>query len=113
MPRSPASPCTNIRCPNLRPCSQHTKRAWQSNEGRSAASRGYDGDWSRLRAQVLIEEPYCRLCYAPSTTADHILPLATHPQLRLVRANIQALCTRCQRHKTASIDSKQRPTRPT
>jgi 5-methylcytosine-specific restriction protein A len=45
----------------------------------TAAQRGYGGDWRRLRAQVLREEPICRLCeaekrYTVSTHVDHIIP---------------------------------------
>jgi 5-methylcytosine-specific restriction endonuclease McrA len=56
--------------------------------------------WRRLRDQVVSEEPTCRLrfpaiCTLVSTTAAHIRPVITHPELALVRSNVEGACTPC------------------
>lgn len=67
-------------------------------DGLSPAQRGYDADWRRLRAQVLIEEPFCPACAAKgirraSTDVDHIRPFKGRDDpLRLARGNLRALC---------------------
>lgn len=73
----------------------------------SAAARGYDATWRRLRLVVLAEEPLCRFCQArgrvvPATEVDHIEPIALRPELRLVRANLRATCRPCHSALTAS-----------
>lgn len=66
----------------------------------SAASRGYDRTWQRLRLVVLAEEPLCRFCQqrgelVEATVIDHIVPIAVRPELRLDRSNLRALCKPC------------------
>lgn len=56
--------------------------------------------WRRLRDQVVNEEPTCRLrfagiCTTISTTAAHIKPVSTHPELALERTNVEGSCTEC------------------
>lgn len=56
--------------------------------------------WRRLRDQVVAEEPTCRLkfagiCTLVSTTADHIKPVTTHPELALSRSNLRGACGPC------------------
>ncbi|ASW89586.1 HNH endonuclease [Mycobacterium marseillense] len=55
--------------------------------------------WRKLRAQVLKEEPTCRLqlegCTGVSTSADHIIPTSINPSLALVRSNLQGACKEC------------------
>lgn len=57
--------------------------------------------WRKLRDQVVIEEPDCRLrlpeCTGRSVTADHILPVKTHPHLALERSNCRGACDSCNR----------------
>lgn len=68
----------------------------------SAAARGYDGEWRRLRVQVLAEEPNCRQCGRPAQHVDHITPLregGTHE-----RSNLQGLCHPCHSRLTARYD---------
>lgn len=59
--------------------------------------------WKRLRRQVVIEEPICWLklegCSGQSTTADHIQPVSSHPELALVRANLRGACKSCNRKR--------------
>lgn len=64
----------------------------------TAAARGYDAEWRRIRAAVLAEEPLCRLCSdrgetTAATCVDHIRPQSkggTHD-----RENLRPLCSRC------------------
>lgn len=56
--------------------------------------------WARLRDQVVREEPICQLqlpgiCTHWSETADHIEPVATHPELGRVRSNLRGACRAC------------------
>lgn len=76
-----------------------TQRPWRQHVGTSAASRGYDADWERLRQQVLSEETNCRACGSPATDVDHAIPKALGGTD--LRANLEALCGPCHRTKTA------------
>jgi 5-methylcytosine-specific restriction endonuclease McrA len=68
----------------------------QGNTG----ERGYDRRWREMSERIRREQPLCQHCLhrgisRPSRECHHILPIATHPELRLVRSNIVALCTQC------------------
>ena len=54
----------------------------------------YDYAWSKLSKRVRIEEPFCYACGAPSTSADHIVPVSERPDLRLVRSNVRGSCAK-------------------
>jgi 5-methylcytosine-specific restriction protein A len=59
----------------------------------------------RMRAEVLAEEPCCRLCLGEgkrvrATEVDHIVPLALGGSE--ARANKQALCKPCHEAKSKS-----------
>jgi len=62
--------------------------------------------WRRLALQVVAEEPVCWLrlpgCTSRSTSADHIIPVSTRPDLALVRSNCRGACKSCntRRHTT-------------
>jgi 5-methylcytosine-specific restriction endonuclease McrA len=55
--------------------------------------------WRRLSNRVVREEPTCWLrlpgCTIRSTTADHIIPVSTRPELALVRTNCRGACRSC------------------
>ena len=55
--------------------------------------------WTRLRDQVVREEPTCWLqlpvCTGLSQTADHLAPVSERPELALVRSNLRGICHRC------------------
>jgi 5-methylcytosine-specific restriction protein A len=124
MPRAAPRVCNHRGCSRLTDggprCELHqveprryrTKadRAYDERRG-SAASRGYDWRWQRLRAVVLAEEPLCRACRAAgrvtaATEVDHIEPIERAPERRLERANLQALCHACHVRKTAEDERK-------
>jgi 5-methylcytosine-specific restriction protein A len=69
----------------------------------TATGRGYDAEWRRLRVEILVRDPVCKLCHVrPSEHVDHRVPLAaggtTDPD------NLQALCAPCHRRKTVRED---------
>ena len=99
------------QCPALVPaglgdCPAHRK-AWQKGPG-VPTSRGWG--WSRVRAQVLAEEPLCRTCGAPAFCVDHIVNRARGGTD--ARENLQGLCTSCSDAKTqweAAEGQRRRP----
>lgn len=67
----------------------------------SAAKRGYDAKWRRVRAAFLKAHPVCD-CGAPASEADHVIPLregGSHAW-----ANLRARCKPCHSSKTAAHD---------
>jgi 5-methylcytosine-specific restriction protein A len=96
--------CAEPTCANLVTsgrCPVHSRSKWPASNG----SQAYRGEWPRIRAQVLKEEPVCRLrlpgCLIASTDVDHIVPLSrggTH-----ARSNLRGLCGWCHRHVTATM----------
>lgn len=65
--------------------------------------------WRALRDQVVREEPSCRLrftgiCTVTSTTADHIKPVETHPELAMDRANLRGACKACNKARGSAPD---------
>lgn len=56
--------------------------------------------WRALAQQVVAEEPVCWLrlpgiCTGRSTTADHVIPVATRPDLAMARRNCHGACKPC------------------
>ena len=69
----------------------------------TAAQRGYDATWRRLRASFLARNPLCAACerngrVVVATDVDHIVPKrrggSDHDE------NLQALCHSCHSRKT-------------
>ena len=97
-------------------CSEHSaaQRAHEPQRPReSAARRGYDRTWRRVRAQFLTKHPACcgtlpatvpggigSRCDRPATEVDHVTALAdggTHAW-----SNLQPFCKSCHSRKTAA-----------
>lgn len=103
--------CLEVVRPGERYCGTHRReitKAYDRQRG-SAAARGYDARWRRLRKQVLSEEPLCRACLAegrlmPSTDVDHIVPKSQGGTDD--RSNLQGLCHKCHSRKTAREDGR-------
>ena len=80
----------------------------------TAAERGYDARWVKVRLLHLSSEPLCRLCAAQGRVTaadlvDHILPIADGGAV-LDEDNLQSLCRRCHDAKTAEDVAKRRKT---
>jgi len=72
------------RCPDCTPA--------RASKG-SAASRGYDHRWQQLSARLRRASPFCQQCgTGTDLTADHIIPKAESPELRLEPLNVRILC---------------------
>ncbi|NJN53691.1 MAG: HNH endonuclease [Anaerolineae bacterium] len=112
MPHSPRKPCAIESCPGRathgRYCADCSKQRQQKQQQRSpdtrpsAARRGYDAEWRRIRAQFLKAHGECVVCGDTATEADHILSLAnggTHQW-----SNLQPMCKTHHSQKTAVLD---------
>lgn len=86
----PRQPCPVPGCPNLQPCPVHHKQPWAGRRG----FEGYKDEYLRLRAQVLKEEPVCRICgLRPSVTVDHVIPKSQGGTDD--RSNLRGACKEC------------------
>ncbi len=103
-------PCKEPGCPKLTLdksgcCERHKAEqvcGWDiSNGGKSSHQRGYGASWRRLRKQILDRDQHlCQVCRKQTATeVDHIIGKADggtdDP------GNLQAICTRCHKKKTA------------
>ena len=76
----------------------------------SAAKRGYDRKWQRMRAWHLARNPLCDLCAeqgrtTAATDVHHIVPISQNGE-RLNQTNLQSLCHACHSKLTAKRDEK-------
>lgn len=75
---------------------QQRKEARRSYAGRASRhARGYDAAWVAVRALVLANDRQCYYCGAYADTVDHVLPISTHPELRLDMSNLVPACRSC------------------
>ncbi len=81
-------PFTGRRCPM---CETKRKKALDAARP-SAAARGYDKDWRRVRGAFLKANPNCCECGQPATDADHVHSVRERPDLRLVWSNLRPYC---------------------
>lgn len=80
-----------IKAGDLCPCEKQRKA--EADAGRdSAAARGYDAAWRKLRAEHLKRQPNCVVCGKPGDTVDHIKRVRDFPELRLDPRNLQTMC---------------------
>lgn len=62
--------------------------------------------WTRIRAEVLWEHKVCEICGVnPSSEVDHIKEIASGGD-PFDKLNLQAVCSRCHKEKTARFLSK-------
>lgn len=82
MPHLPGRACAHPGCTNLvrgrrrRFCNAHQSQEWkrQDRDRGSAHARGYDDEWSAIRARFLEEHPRCAQCGARAEIVHHIVP---------------------------------------
>ena len=101
----PLRPCSQPGCPELvaaglTRCPAHTPAR------PTAAQRGYDSAWQRLRLRYLSNHYVCMIdeCYDRATEVDHIRPLS-HGGAN-AEDNYQALCSTHHKRKTAIQSSR-------
>lgn len=76
------------------------RRAMHDRTRPSAAKRGYDAEWEKIRPVILARDPICKACDRRlSTEVDHIVPLAQGGP-KLDPKNLQGLCKPCHTAKT-------------
>lgn len=111
MPHRPLKPCAvrtcNGRATSGRYCSDHAHLGKQNRKPDtrpSAAARGYDRHWRRIRGSYLKAHPTCELagCGEPAEEVDHILSLAEGGTHRW--ENLQSLCKTHHSQKTVYLD---------
>lgn len=114
MPVRSGRPCSKVGCTNLsteRFCPEHSANQPKFYDRRrgSAASRGYDYLWTKVRKRALERDNYtCVACLAEdrvteATDVDHIIAIAKGGD-RLSLKNLQSLCASCHSKKTARED---------
>jgi len=116
MPMKPRRPCSHSGCPELttdRYCDKHQKQVTKEYDRRrgSAASRGYDYRWVKVRWRYLAEHPLCVLCehvgkLTPANVIDHVVPHKGDQGLFWNESNWQSLCKSCHDRKTAKEDGR-------
>lgn len=105
MPIRPKRPCLHPGCPELVDsgyCPAHTRSAPDYRE--SAAKRGYDYKWQKLRLAYLTRNPLCVDCLQQGETTaaqevHHIIPKAEGGTEE--PSNLMALCKPCHSKRTA------------
>ena len=100
-PTKLATPCRTPRCPHVAGRSGRCGACERDYERRRGTSteRGYGAMHRRWRSAILHRDPICTDCHqAPSTEADHIIPLSRGGGWSL--ANGQGLCKPCHSRKT-------------
>jgi 5-methylcytosine-specific restriction endonuclease McrA len=74
----------------------------------SAAERGYDHAWRKVRLVVLARDEHrCAWCHGPATTVDHVRPLAEGGD-RLDLSNLVACCVRCNSRRGQQVTTRRR-----
>lgn len=102
-PNALATPCAAPGCPELtyaRYCEEHSKQRGQYDRDRgSAAVRGYDRRWRRIRRMFLNRHPLCANPFnthpssIPATEVHHVVALQDGGSHSF--DNLEALCKPC------------------
>jgi hypothetical protein len=68
--------------------------------------RGYDPDWTKLRAFHIRRHPFCVVtgCGKRAAHVDHVVPIRRDPSRRLDPTNLQSLCHKHHSILTAAYD---------
>lgn len=97
-PKGPlATRCRDCHFVNLSASARsHPRSVWISPPGANLGTSA----WRRLRAEVLAEEPLCRIgipgiCTVVSDEVDHIVPRSVDPTLTMARSNLRGACRAC------------------
>jgi 5-methylcytosine-specific restriction protein A len=115
----PSHPCRWPTCtayvPTYGYCADHAgkatavrredRRHYDKHRRDPDAKRFYDSAaWQVARKLKLAEDPVCERCGAAwSRHVHHVKPLKPHPELRLDRRNLMAVCPPCHNEIEAEI----------
>ncbi len=91
-------------CSSCGPLRQARQAAYDDQRG-TAAERGYDGRWQRLRVAFLSAHPFCSSCRQAgrvelATDVHHVIPKRAGGSDE--ESNLQALCHACHSRVTAA-----------
>lgn len=109
MPWLPKGPCSTRGCKGravkfgkCADCYREREKQYDADRG-SSSSRGYGDDWQRVRAQHLIDNPWCEEHGPPcrATEVDHEESVADNPARRLDRTNLRGYCKSAHSRRTA------------
>lgn len=105
MPTRPSTPCRTPGCPRL-DCQIHSSHQRYDQQRPTAAERGYDQQWRKVRKVILAGEPLCRQCELEgrvtiATDVDHIVELSKGGE-KCDPANLRPLCRACHRRRHAA-----------
>src|SRR5450830_1215094 len=116
MPYKPKQYCKSPGCNQLVDtgyCEKHKQPVSQQEIDRHKHDNEVYGNtaWRRLRRIKLCNNPLCELCLSKdivvqASQADHIIPVAKQPELRLSLSNLQSLCEVCHTKKTREENKK-------
>jgi len=89
------------------PLAKKPKNIRRQYHEKSRHERGYDNDWVKLRNNHIAKNPLCahhlkRRQVVEAKDVDHIIPFKSlDDPLRLDPDNLESLCRKCHRIKTA------------
>ena len=106
MPTRPKKPCSYPRCPELVAkgayCEKHKKQEHKRLDSYRGTpkERGYDTQWTKVRAMKLQQDPLCEFCESigkvtPAVLVHHIKTIRDRPEIRLEMENLMSLCRSC------------------
>lgn len=101
MPTKPKHPCNRHGCSALtaeRFCPEHQQQAtaaYEASRG-TATERGYDSNWTKVRAMKLAKDPLCERCLVKGCDVPAVLVhhRDRNPQNNL-EVNLESLCKIC------------------
>lgn len=108
MPSKPLRPCSVPGCPNQAThggkCAAHyAARQREIDQDRpTAAARGYDADWQKIRRAFLKRHSWCARCGKRATVVHHIRRIREGGTS--VWSNLEALCKACHDAETMRHD---------
>lgn len=102
MPERPPRLCSLHKIQHTEGCPKCNVERWEKSDRfrGSANARGYDARWRKVAKLALQRDMYLCPCGALATEVDHVLPIDTHPHLRLSLDNLRSLCHSCHVRKT-------------
>ena len=108
MPYAAPKLCSAPGCRRLN-CREHQRRREYDRERGGSTQRGYGIMHQRARTDVLIADPYCKICEREgrkslAVIVDHIIPLSRGGSQD--RSNKQGVCNSCNTKKGSKIEGE-------